>query len=150
MLFAKPAKGSYAFINADPKAYNDYACNYAKCKRIGIRSVYAWATGAGVVDVVKEVGVGTLRTWGRRKFGTVVIGGLTYLCSPLAVFVTNSSKIINTSKKIHSGIAYVIECADDLGGLAYLPLDLVLFGQPIPMGEPGRFNFYKNFTDFLD
>lgn len=150
MQFAKPNSGSYAFINADPASYNKYACQYQTCKKFGVRSVYAWATGAGVAEIVKEVGVGAVKTWGRRKIGTVIIGGVAYVCSPVATFITNSTAIINTTKRVHSAISFGLECVDDLGGLVYLPLDMALFGQPIPMGEPGRFNFFKEFDDFVD
>ena len=34
--------------------------------------------------------------------------------------------------------------------LAFLPLDLALFGQLIPIGASNRFNLFTNHTDFLD
>lgn len=53
-------------------------------------------------------------------------------------------------KRVHSSVWYAMGCFDGFGGLMYLPLDQTLFGQPIPIGEPGKFNFYKDFQNFLN
>ena len=149
MDFIKPTKGKFVFNKISQDVYNTYAKQYQSAKKIGVRGITAWATGAGVVDIVKEVAAGTIRTWGRRKIGAVILGSAGYVCSPVVTLVTNSTTIINSTKRVHSSIAYAIECFDDFGGLMYLPLDQILFGQPIPMGEVGRFNFYTEFQDFL-
>ena len=117
---------------------------------MGVRGITAWATGTGVLDIVKEVAAGTIRTWGRRKIGAAILGSAVYVCGPVVTLVTNSITIINTTKRLHSSVSYAIECFDDFGGLMYLSFDQPLFGQPIPIGETGRFNFYKEFQDFLD
>ena len=63
--------------------------------------------------------------------------------------VTNATKIINATKKIHTVIAFCFECFEDSNNLMLMPIDLVLFGQPIPVGDPYRFNVMTNITDFL-
>ena len=74
-----------------------------------------------MLKIAKEASVGVVRTWGRRQIGSVIIGGVAYVYTPAAKLVTNSTAIINGTKRVHSAVTFVIECADDLGGVAYLP-----------------------------
>ncbi len=152
MRFIKPISISrnYALFSLDQAQYHTYACNYQKFKKVGIKAVYAWAIGAGVLEVAKEISVGAVCTWGRIKLGSVIIGGVAYICPPAISFITNSTTIINGTRRVHSAVAFVLECADDLGGLAYLPLDMAIFGQPIPMGDSDRFNWFKDVEDFIE
>ena len=69
---------------------------------------------------------------------------------PAVVVFTNASKIVAVSKSIHSSAAFYFECVEDSTNLAFLPIDLALFGQPIPVGASNRFNLFGNNTDFLD
>jgi hypothetical protein len=55
----------------------------------------------------------------------------------------------STAKRVHSAISYCAECAEDFSNLAFLPIDLALFGQPIPIGDNNRFILFGNDTDFL-
>lgn len=66
------------------------------------------------------------------------------------VVFTNVSKIVNISKSVHSCAAFCFECVEYSTNLAFLPIDLALFGQPIPIGASNRFNLFGNHTDFLD
>ena len=50
---------------------------------------------------------------------------------PAIVFITNSTKIVQNAKRIHTLVAYTTECVEDSANLAYLPIDILLFGQPI-------------------
>lgn len=59
-------------------------------------------------------------------------------------------KIVNISKSVHSTAAFCFECVEDSTHLAFVPIDLALFGQPIPIGTSNRFNLFGNHTDFLD
>ena len=68
---------------------------------------------------------------------------LTSLCASLACFYvfqipavvfSNSKRIIKWSKLIHSSTASVLECVEDTSNISYLRLDLLLFGQVIPVG----------------
>ena len=63
---------------------------------------------------------------------------------------TNASKIVDTAKKVHSTALFCFECVEDLTNLAFVPLDLFLFGTLVPIGKPNRFNLFVNNTDFLN
>jgi hypothetical protein len=43
-----------------------------------------------------------------------------------------------------------MEAVEDASQLAYLPLDIVLFGQPIPTNQDGRYSLWSNITDLID
>ena len=63
---------------------------------------------------------------------------------------TNVSKIINILKRLHSIATFCFECIQDSANLGSVPIDLALFGQPIPVGAPNRFNLLSKHNDFLD
>ena len=132
--------------------YKTYARQYSKAKAGGIRCVYGWMSGAGVMGIVKDLGKGkgVVIDYGKRKLAAVCINAGSYILSPAVVVFTNASKIVNISKSVHSTAAFCFECVEDSTNLAFVPIDLALFGQPIPIGASNRFNLFGNHTDFLD
>ena len=104
----------------------------------------------GVVGIVTDVGKGVVIDYSKRKFAAVCINAGAYILSPAVVVFTNASKIVNISKSIYSTAAFCFECVEDSTNLAFLPIDLALFGQPIAIGASNRFNLFRNHTDFLD
>ena len=146
----KPMHRRFAFKNLNSTQYKTYAKQYSKAKAGGIRCVYAWVSGVGVVGVVTDLGKGIVIDYGKRKLAAICINAGAYIISPAVVVFTNASKIVNTSKSIHSIASFCFECVEDSTNLAFLPLDMALFGQPIPVGAPNRFNLFRNHTDFLD
>lgn len=125
------------------------AHSYSFAKRTGITGIYIWASGAGVLGIVKEIAKGTFIQYGKRKFAAAVINGAIYVCTPAVVVFTNETRVIGWSKRAHTVSAYVFECMEDTTNLAFLPIDMVLFGQPIPMGDENRFNLLGNSSDFF-
>lgn len=146
----KPMHRTFAFRNLNSTQYKTYAKQYSSAKVGGIRCVYAWMSGAGVIGVVTDLGKGIVIDYGKRKFAAVCINAGAYILSPAVVVFTNASKIVNISKSIHSTASFFFECVEDSTNLAFLPLDIALFGQPIPVGAPNRFNLFSNYTDFLN
>ena len=146
----KPMHRRFAFKNLNSTQYKTYAKQYSSAKAGGIRCVYAWVSGAGVMGVVTDLGKGIVIDYGKRKFAAVCINACAYIFSPAMVVFTNSSKFVNISKSIHSTASFCFECVEDSTNLAFLPLDIALFGQPIPVGAPNRFNLFSNHTDFLN
>ena len=138
----KPAHGRFAFRSLNSTQYKIYARQYSKAKAGGIRCVYSWMSGAAVLGVVTDVD--------KRKFAAVCIDTGAYILSAAVVVFTNASKIVTVSKSIHSSAAFCFECVEDCSNLSFLPIDLALFGQPIPVGASNRFNLFGNHTDFLD
>ncbi len=126
----KPMHRRFAFSNLNSTQYKTYAKQYSKAKAGGIRCVYSWMSGAGVLGVATDVGKGILIDYGKRKFAAVCINAL----SPAVVLFTNLSKVVKISKSVHSIAAFCFECVEDSTNLAFIPIDLALFGQPIPIG----------------
>ena len=140
----KPMHRKFAFRNLTSTQYKTYAKQYSKAKAGGIRCVYGWMSGTGVTGVITDLGKGIVIDYGKRKFAAVCINAGAYILSPAVVVFTNSSKIVNISKSIHSTASFCFECIEDSTNLAFLPLDIVLFGQPIPVGASNRFNFFDH------
>lgn len=107
-------------------------------------------SGAGLMEVVTDLGKGIVIDYGKRKFAAVCINAGAYTLSPAVVVFTNASKTVNISKSIHSTASFCFECIEDSTNIAFLPIDIALFGQPIPVGGPKRFNLFSYHTDFLD
>jgi hypothetical protein len=42
-----------------------------------------------------------------------------------------------------------MEAIEDSSQLPFLPLDVALFGQPIPANKEGRFSSWSNITDII-
>lgn len=78
-----------------------------------------------------------------------MINGAIYVCTPAVVVFTNAIRVIGWARRAHTVSAYVFECMEDTTNLAFLPMDLVLFGQPIPLGDENRFNLLGNSSDFF-
>lgn len=146
----KPGHNKYAFRNLNATQYKIYARQYSKAKAGGIRCVYAWISGTGVMNVVTDLGKGIIIDYGKRKFAAGCISAGAYILSPAVVVFTNASKLVKISKSIHSMAAFCFECMEDSTNLAFVGLDIALFGQPIPIGGSNRFNLFGNNTDFLD
>ena len=43
-----------------------------------------------------------------------------------------------------------MEAIEDASHIPFLPLDLILFGQPIPANTDRRFNSWPDITDIID
>lgn len=149
-LPSQPSHGKFMFRNLNSTQYKIYARQYSKAKASGIRAVYAWMSGAGILGILKDISKGLVLNYGKRKFAGVCINACTYIMSPALATFTNASRIVKISKSLHSAAAYTFECIEDSSNLTFLPLDLILFGQPIPIGASNRFNLFRNNTDFLD
>lgn len=146
----KPMHNRFVFRNVTAGQYKTYAKQYSRAKAGGVRSIYLWMSGLGILGIVTEYGKGEVIKYGKRKLGIVLLNTSVYLFSPIMVTITNATKVLDTAKSIHSLAAFCFECAEDTGNLMFLPFDMALFGQPIPIGNEGRFNFFTNFTDFLE
>ena len=103
----------------------------------------------GVWDIVREAAAGKIKRYGKKKIATVCLSAGAWAFGPVVTFVTNSSKVIGAATRVHSLVSFAIECVEDSGNLLFLPIDFALFGQPIPVGEPDRFNVMTNITDFI-
>lgn len=146
----KPSHRNFVFRDLNSTQYQTYVKQYSKAKAGGIRCVYAWMTGTSVIGTATDVGKGIAIDYGKRKFSAVCITAGAYFCSPAIVVFTNASKVVKVAKNVHSIAAFCFECVEDSTNLAFIPLDIILFGQPISIGASNRFNLFSNYSDFLD
>ena len=147
---SKPSHNKYLLATCDEIAYSKIVCKYQKAKKYGIRAVFGYLSGAEIYQIVGEIGKGALRTWGRQKAATVATILIGWVSGPVAISFTNATKVVRTAKRVHTLAAFVIELGEDTTNISYLPIDLIFFGQPIPIGETNRFNILTNVTDFLE
>jgi len=150
MMIHKPGYSKFVFAHLDEIAYSKYASRYATCKKVGFRSVLVWLSGNGVLGLVLDVLKGKAVSYGKEKLGVAIIGCVGYACSPVMCLLTNTTAIIKNAKRVHNVCAFAFECLDDYQNAGWLPVDMILFGQPISIGDRHRFEMFGNFTSILD
>jgi hypothetical protein len=57
---------------------------------------------------------------------------------------------VKSCKLVYTSVGYVMEAIEDASQVPFLPLDLALFGQPIPANKDSRFSSWSNITDIID
>ena len=150
MQIIKPPHKKYILYCLDNETSSKYAHAYSGCKRWGVRGIYMFLGGTGLWRVAKEVTQGTVVQYRKRRLATIVIGGATYVCAPAVAVITNATRVVKSCKLVYTGIGFVMEAVEDASHIPFLPLDLALFGQPIPSNQDGRFSSWSNITDIID
>ena len=154
MQVVKPPHNRYILSCLDEDSYTKYADVYSCFKRWGVRGIYAFLGGTGLFGVVTEVTKGTVVQYGKRRLATVVISGATYVCAPAVSVIPNATRVVKTCKVVYIyttvGYIYIAEAAEDASHVPFLPINLVLFGQPVPANKEGRFSSWSNMTDIID
>jgi hypothetical protein len=84
--------------------------------------------------------------YGKRRLSIIVIAGAIYICAPAVVVITNVTRVVKSSKVVYTSLGYVMEALEDTSHLPFLPLDLVLFGQPVLANKESRFSSWSNIT----
>lgn len=150
MQVSKPPHNRYILSCLDNCTYVRYAEVYSGCKRWGVRGIYAFLGGTGLFGIAKEALKGTIVQYGKRRIATVVIGGASYICAPAVAVLTNATKVVKCCKVVYTTIGYVAEALEDASQVPFLPIDLVVFGQPVPANTEGRFSSWSNITDLIN
>ena len=150
MQITKPPHNRYALNCLDNATYVKYVTVYSGCKRWGVRGIYTFLGGTGLWGVAKEVAQGSVVQYGKRRLATVVIGGASYICAPAVAVITNATRVVKSCQIIYTGVGYIMEAVEDASHIPFLPLDLALFGQPVPANQDGRFSSWSNITDLID
>lgn len=57
---------------------------------------------------------------------------------------------MKTCKLVYTNVGYVMEAVENASHIPFLPLDLVLFGQPISGNKDGRFSSWSNIINIID
>jgi hypothetical protein len=150
MAIIKPQHSKYMFSNLDADTYRSYVEVYSTAKRYGLRGIYAWASGVGILGIVKDLIKGKIIRHGKKKLVLVIFNTAGYVLSPLVCVLTNVSYVVNGAKRVHSICGFVFECLEDSANLSYLPIDLFLFGQPVTIKDKHRFDFFDKFSNIFD
>ena len=112
------------------------------------QTVNLGATGIGVWGIVREATTTGIKRYGKKKIATVCLSAVGWALDPVVPLLTNSTKVIEIATRIHSVVSFAAECVEDRGNLIFLPIDVVLFGQPIPVSDPDSFNIMTNLQIF--
>jgi hypothetical protein len=140
IAISRPLHKKYALHSISDQSYIKFVNGYSLAKKIGIRGVWIYISGSGVYSLCVEAVKGEVVKHGRRKLGAAIVSCLTWAGSPIIPLITNSTKIVKAANATHTIIAFVAESCEDCTNVMWLPLDLALVGQPIGMGNAGRFN----------
>ena len=150
MQISKPPHNRYVLSCLNNETYVKYSSVYSGCKRWGVRGIYIFLGGTELWGVAKEALQGTVVQYGKRRLATVVIGGASYICAPAVAVITNATRVIKSCKVVYTSVGYVMEAAEDASHIPFLPLDLALFGQPVPANKDYRYSSWSNITDIID
>lgn len=150
MQVSIPTHKRYLLKDCDNWTYYSVATKYSNAKKYGFRAAVAVVTGSGIKDITVEVIKDSVKMCGRQKIGSFIVGTCTYIASPALALVTNFTKIVKTAKTAHACVAYIAEILEDTSNFVWLPLDLAIFGQPVPMSKDGKFNLMVDSLDFLE
>jgi hypothetical protein len=106
--------------------------------------------GQNIAHITYEVGKGQLIYWGKRRFGYALVSYVGWVAAPVMPIITNSTKVLKIANFTHRVTSEIFEISEN-GACAWMyPIDLVVFGQPVPVGSEGRFNIISNATDVFD
>ena len=144
----KPSHKRYILHGLSNSTYVKYATVYSRCKRNGNRDIMSFLAGTNLLGLVR----GNLVQYGKRRIATVVLTGAAYVCAPTVAVVTNATRTIHCCHVIFTTVGFIMEAVEDASHMSYLPLDLIIFGQPIIAVEPGRFStkYWGNMADIID
>lgn len=147
LSISKPPHRKYILYNLDESTYCKYATVYSTCKCWGVKGIYAFLGGTGLAGVVMDAAKGTVVQYGKRRLATAVVGFASYVCSPAIAVITNTTRIVKTSKVVYTTVGCVAESFEDASQATFIPLDFVLFGQIIPANKADRYTNWGNVTD---
>ena len=150
MLIVKPVHKKYVLHCLDNETYSKYARAYSECKRWGVRGIFSFLGVTGLWGVAKEVAQGTLVQYGKRRLAGVVVASAAYICAPAVAVITNATSIVKSCKTVYTVVGYTMEAIEDASHVPFLPLDLILFGQPVGANTAGRFNSWAEISDIID
>jgi hypothetical protein len=140
ITLSRPLHRKYALGSVSDETYINFLNGYSIAKKGSVKGVWIYISGSGVAGLCKAALKQEAKRWGYRKIATGALSCLTWAGTPLIPLITNSTKIIRLANMSHTTIAFFAETCEDCTGLAWLPIDLILCGQPVPMGDAGRYN----------
>lgn len=150
MQVVKPPHTKYLLHKCNNATYAQYFNGYSKAKRLGFRGAVGYLSGQNIAHIAYEIGKGQVIYWGKRRVGYALLSYAGWCAGPVMPMVTNSTKILKAANFTHRLTSEIFEISEN-GACAWLyPIDLIVFGQPVPVGSEGRFNIISNVTDVFD
>ena len=70
------------FRHLNETQYKTYARQYSRAKAGGMRGIFSWASGAGLIGVVKDIAKGYIIDYSKRKTAAICIAISSYIISP--------------------------------------------------------------------
>jgi len=113
---------------------------YSQAKKFGFRSAVGYLSGQNIVQIFYDLGKGQLVYWGKRRIGYAIVSYIGWVAAPIMPIITNSTKVVRVANFTHRVTSEIFQISEN-GACAWLyPIDLLVFGQPVPLGSEGRFN----------
>lgn len=149
-IIFRPPHRRYALHSVNDDTYLKFVNGYSMAKKFGVKGVLVLVSGSGVKDIVFEALKGEVKSYGKRRIATGIIAALTWAGCPIVPIMTKAKYIVLIANTTHTFISSVAECFEDCTNLAWLPLDIALCGQPIPIGISHRYNFMHGDSSLFD
>ena len=116
----------------NPAARKQLKEKYRVAKRYGIKAAWGVVTGAGILELGKEVIKGEIINRSREKIGALLILASAHVGIGSIQLVTNSTKILKYAQKAHSVTSCIYRCAHDASEVPLVALDFLVFGEYVP------------------
>jgi hypothetical protein len=149
MQIVKPSHNRYILYTCSENEYRRIVSGYQKAKKFGFRTTIGYLSGQNIGLIGYEICKGQIQYYARRKVGYAIISGVSWVAGPIAPMITNSTKVIKVLRIAHSCVSVGFEVFEDMSCAWMFPIDLAVFGQPIPIGNEGRFNIMSKSLDVL-
>ena len=133
-----------------PAAREKLKEKYRTGKKYGIKAAWGVVTGAGLLEVGKDVIKGEVINRGKNRIGSLIILGCSHVGIGAVPLVTNSTKILKYAKKAHSVTTCIYRCAHDASEVPLVALDFLVFGEYVPScDEKNGYQLFNVSSDVL-
>jgi hypothetical protein len=132
-----------------PAAREQLKEKYRTAKKYGIKAAWGVVTGAGLLEVGKEVVKGEVINRGKKRIGSLILLGCSHVGLGAIPLVTNSTKFLKYAKKAHSVTSCVYRCTHDASEVPLVALDFIVFGEYVPSCRENGYQLFNVSSDVL-
>lgn len=137
---SRPYHDYYLLRSVNESTYSVIISGYKTVKRRGIRALWGLTSAYEIYDFLYGVAKEEVIRISKRHVVMGIWGTCAYGCSAIVPNFTIAPGVLKIANYTHSVTSYCFEKAEDCSNVCWLPMDMLLFGQRIPIGDPGRFN----------
>ena len=134
----------------NPAAREKLKEQYRVAKRYGIKAAWGVVTGSGIFELTKEIAKGEIVKQGKEKVGSLILLGCSHIGLGSLTLITNSTKIIKYTKKVHSVTSCIYRCAHDCSEVPVIALDFLVFGEYVPSCLKDGYQLFNVSSDALE